>query len=304
MYRALVYMLYKGFSHTVNWFIVRAGFLPRPLAKRLERLLYHSFLNRYIFKLPQEPIVTIRPGLQMWLHPEEHPHSGYLGSYPFGLYERGTVLVFERVLREGMTVVDVGAHLGYFTLLAARAVGGRGRVYAFEAVPDNFSLLVKNIELNGCGYVTPVLKAVSSTTGTTQFYLSEKLSSSGSLFGHAGSRTIMVDTTSLDDFFEKEGWPLVHLMKMDIEGAEMFSIAGARKFFARNRDLKLVTECSPGRLERAGVKVEAFLDCLRALGFRVSVIGEKGDLRPVRLPELYKLAKEPGRYRNLFCERS
>src|SRR5690348_7565067 len=64
----------------------------------------------------------------------------------FGSYEEGTTNIFERLLKEGMAVVDVGANLGYYALLAARLVGESGKVYAFEPDPTNYALLTKNIQ--------------------------------------------------------------------------------------------------------------------------------------------------------------
>src|SRR2546426_5233280 len=87
------------------------------------------------------------------------PSSLKIGS---GLYELKTVRLVCSVLKPGMTFVDVGAHIGWYTMVAARAVGRMGHVYAFEPEPTNFELLQKNVVGNGYhGHVTLTPKAIS-----------------------------------------------------------------------------------------------------------------------------------------------
>jgi tRNA G37 N-methylase Trm5 len=100
-----------------------------------------------------------------------HGHKMLLASHGYpplqmvnGAWERDTVRLFERILRAGDVVVDIGAHVGYFTLIAARSVGPEGRVYAFEPDPENYALLVRNIELNGYQNIMPIQKAVWNLT--------------------------------------------------------------------------------------------------------------------------------------------
>jgi precorrin-6B methylase 2 len=80
-------------------------------------------------------------------------------------YEPMTTLAFHTLVQPGDRVVDVGAHVGYFTLLAARLCGPNGRVFAFEPHPDNFRLLERNIRENGAENVTAVRKAVADRAG-------------------------------------------------------------------------------------------------------------------------------------------
>lgn len=86
-----------------------------------------------------------------------------------GLYEPSVARLFENILGEGMTMVDLGANIGYYTLLASRLVGRSGRVYAFEPDPENHQYLLRNIVANGCRNVTVVEKAVYNITGTMTF---------------------------------------------------------------------------------------------------------------------------------------
>ena len=97
-------------------------------------------------------------------------------------YEPYTLELFQRAINPGSTVLDLGAHHGYFSLLAARWVGKEGKVYAFEPAPENFQILKKNIEFNQFTNVLPVNKAVSDTDKPMPFFLCKPNGVSGSLF--------------------------------------------------------------------------------------------------------------------------
>jgi FkbM family methyltransferase len=217
-----------------------------------------------------------------------------------GTWEPGVVRLFGDVLEEGMVVIDAGAHVGYFALLAARIVGPSGRVFAFEPVPRNYDLLVRNIQLNGYRNIVPVQKAISSKVGSARFFIHPD-TVGHSLFPETSKmsqRAINVEVTTLDRFLEGEGWPPVHLVKMDIEGAEPAALEGMIGLLTRNRALRLVVEYVPHILERAGEDPTRFLDRIRGLGFTIRAIGSN------RSRELVEEAtKNPGLRAELLCER-
>lgn len=224
-----------------------------------------------------------------------------------GTYERDTVVVLQDLLSPGMTMVDLGAHLGYLSLVAARCVGPSGTVYAFEPQPETYDLLLKNIEANGYGTVIrPVRTAVSNTVGSTDLFQGEEDCGDASFYRTPGASVdkVVVETTTLDDFFAVEGWPTVHLVKMDIEGAEKVALEGMGELSARNAELTLIMEFNPDVQAAAGVTPEELFETLSALGFRkFSAI--QGGLKPVSVPQdiprLVRLAGDG--YVNLICER-
>jgi FkbM family methyltransferase len=191
-----------------------------------------------------------------------------------GRWEPGVTRLVETVVQSGMTVVDGGAHIGYFSLLAARRVGPDGRVYAFEPAPENFDLLARNIALNHYRNVVPVRKAVSDHEGVEIFFLHPD-SVAHSLIAETFGRpraTIQVETTTLDSFFAAQRWPAVHLVKLDIEGAEPAALDGMTDLLARNRGVRLILEFIPYVLRRADRDPRALLATLRNLGFRIEMI--------------------------------
>jgi FkbM family methyltransferase len=192
-------------------------------------------------------------------------------------YEKGTTKLFTELVKEGMNVVDIGANIGYYTLLAARRVGPHGRVYAFEPEPQNFKLLTENLRLNGYKNVIAVQKAVSNKSGTVSLFLGMRGSGTHSLVSTRdySKEAIGIEAVTLDEFFEKAGTPDIHVIKMDIEGWEMEALDGMRRLIMRNSPLKLVVEFYPWGLLGRGMRPLALTSKLMELGFALSVIDEE-----------------------------
>lgn len=188
--------------------------------------------------------------------------------------EQGTASLFKTLIHEGMIVVDIGAHLGYFTILASKLTGEEGRVYAFEPEPSNFSLLLEHMELNGCKNVVPSRIAICDKVGTAPLYLSSE-SGEHSLFVKRECY-LNVETTTLDRFFEeqKQGCK-VDFIKMDIEGSEMKALAGMEKILKENPALIFIVEFEPKWLLASGCQPEEFIGRLYEQGFTIYRIIEK-----------------------------
>jgi FkbM family methyltransferase len=221
-----------------------------------------------------------------------------------GKYERHTCRLFEEALEPGMTVLDIGAHIGYFTLLAARAVGPAGRVYAFESDPSNFRYLEHNVALNGMGdIVTAVSKAVTETSGTRSFFPNDKNSLLSSLFtdGAADDR-LTVECTTVDDYLDRDA--RVGVIKIDVEGGELHVLRGMTETLAAQDRVIMFLECNPRALKRAGVSVSALIEELKELELKVQVIDERrrslDPIDDVIRPEL----AERKWYANLYCTRT
>jgi FkbM family methyltransferase len=217
------------------------------------------------------------------------------------VYEPGITRLFDKLIKPGMTVVDIGAHIGYFTLIAAQKSGLTGRVYAFEPAPDNYEILTKNITLNEYENVIPIQKAVCDVDGTTSFYMHVD-TVAHSLYPTTigrGKSTINVETTSLDHFFEQEGWPPVNLIKMDIEGAEAAALAGMRKLIQRNKTMYLFLEFVPQIQQNTGTDPRELVAKLSEMGFTVQVVTEDG-LQPLG----DKACDDLSLHAELFCEKN
>jgi FkbM family methyltransferase len=215
--------------------------------------------------------------------------------------------VFEGALRTGGVVVDVGAYLGYFTLLAARRVGETGRVVAFEPHPDSRRALRENLTANGfADRVAVVGKAIAATPGTRTFFL-DGADESESGLDRTGrpARAVRVDCARGDDALpagDVLGARRVDVVKVDVEGREIDVLDSLRGTLTSSRPA-LFVECNPEALGRAGASAERLLERIAELGLAAYVIDEDArSLRPVTNDLPTRI--EPGGYVNLFCPAS
>jgi FkbM family methyltransferase len=223
-----------------------------------------------------------------------------LGSGVFEPFE--TELLLDE-LRPGDTAVDVGANVGYYTLLFARRVGPDGRVFAFEPDPANFELLRRNVERNGYRNVVLSPLAASDRCGPARLFLSGSNAGDHRTYDPADGRpSLDIETVPLDRFFAGYPGP-VDLVKMDIQGGEFAALTGMRDLLARQGRVKLATEFWPHGLRGAGASAAAYLDLLGRLGFRLFEVNEQhwcvARAEPERLLEAFPAGQDV--FTNLLC---
>jgi len=222
-------------------------------------------------------------------------------------WEEFMTQILKKVVKEGDNVLDLGANLGYYTLLTARLVGSKGKVYAFEPEPRNYKLLTKNIELNGYDNVIATQKAVSDTTGKVKLFLNNRDSGAHTIrTGSDNDEFIEVESVALDEFFKDTKYP-INVIKMDIEGAEMAALAGMKRIIRENENLKIFIEFYPPAIREAGNSPEEFVNMLLN-DYHFSILAmddytsNKQYLRIEKAEDLINLCKE--RPINLFLEQS
>jgi len=215
-------------------------------------------------------------GHKVFLSDGHAPSLAFVGAVLQDQYEPEVRGLLVSIIRPGMVVLDVGAHIGHYTLLAARLVGPSGHVYAFEAEPENYAILTKNVELNGYTNVTCIPKAVSDRTGTLTLYVDPQGNDRHSIIEDSQApihlTKCVVSTVTLDEYASSEGWPRIDVIKMDIEGAEPLALAGMSAILNRSDLIHLLIEFAPEILRRSGTGPLELLTQLRRLGFTISVV--------------------------------
>ena len=158
-----------------------------------------------------------------------------------GTYEPTQTALFMDCVREGHVVFDVGAHVGYYTALASIRTGSTGRVIAFEPRPLNLRFLRCHLRLNHLANVTVIESCVGETTGEARFD-----TRTGTGTGHlSDDGELPVKLVSLDGLVQQGTIPAPHVIKMDVEGAELRVLAGAENILRTARPILLISTHGP-----------------------------------------------------------
>lgn len=190
-----------------------------------------------------------------------------------GMHDRDVGAALASIAGPGMSVVDVGAHLGYFTLQSARRVGSSGHVFAFEPSPDLLPLLRRTVAENGMSDAVEVVpSALANDVGTAMLYAGDADSMLSSLYsaaaasGDAVPGGLVVACTTLDAWAAARGWPPIDIVKIDVEGGEVAVLKGMTRLTARSPALAVIVEYNERTLRVAGESPATFATALTACG--------------------------------------
>ena len=227
-----------------------------------------------------------------WITPTLQATSGW---------EPGQTALLGERLRPGMTFLDGGAHVGYFTCQAARLVGPRGLVLAFEPAPRNFQLLLANVWRNGFTNVACFPWALGAESGLAGLSLSPTNTGDHRLQGRSGGPGETVRVAAIDDVLAIRA--PVDVVKLDVQGSEEAAVRGMERLLAGSPRALLVVELSPADARSAGSDPRALLDYYRSLGFELSLqLPDEKGVAHVSDDELLERAEEL-EHVNLVLER-
>ena len=205
-------------------------------------VILRKILNIFVPK--GERVVTIAAGelagMRMCLNMKSEK------DYWLGTYETKLQSTIHQMVQPGMVAYDVGANIGYITLILAKIVGTTGHVFAFEALEGNLDRLHENLKLNDLqSRVEVVSNAIVDTKRKVRFLKGPSLGT-GKANGSAGrqnfsySNASIVNGISLDDFVYDSGNPPPHIVKIDVEGGEVFVLPGMQRLLVEQRPLVLI----------------------------------------------------------------
>jgi FkbM family methyltransferase len=262
--------------------------MSRNWPKAPARAVFRWYLNKfplrdgkaYLYQLwhgklaPEERylIATLDRGFKMRLDLKDEEQ---LKIYFYGHYhERYEARLIELLLDPEEAFWDVGANIGYFSLVAATALKGRGQVAAFEPGGAAFHRLSENVSLNRFSNIRIYNLAVSDREGEAVLYVSGDIAdSSANLYGPGGAqaRPEVCRTVTLDKFREDEGLPFPAFIKVDVEGAELAVLKGAQDLIAQHPPL-LLLEMEEKNLRAAGASREAIQKLLKRWGYQAAFL--------------------------------
>jgi FkbM family methyltransferase len=207
------------------------------------------------------------------------PWNDHVGGHIFreGFYEWDSLATIERLLEPGMVFVDVGAHIGQYTLVASPIVGASGQVHSFEPDPETFSLLARNVATNQLRNVHLNLTALFSGKGRKSLFLSSVIDiGSNSLVAPAtpSGQSCDVDCVALDTYLRSKGLSRVDVMKIDVEGAEYDVLRGAVDLLTGDRGPVILIEFEEERQRAFGYSCAKLADLLRSYGYCLFRVGD------------------------------
>ncbi|MGI0026215.1 MAG: FkbM family methyltransferase [Nitrosopumilaceae archaeon] len=192
-------------------------------------------------------------------------------------YEPATTKAVKKLVKPGMNVINIGANIGYFTLLIARQVGPKGSVISFEPGITTANFLQQNVDANGYKNVKVHVKAVSNKTGKSDLWVGG--SSTHSFVSELRTQSYpqlkktQIETVTIDDFLGSD--TKIDFVMMDAEGSEKYIFEGMKKTIEQNPDLEIITEYNPFTFKLAETSPESFLDLIKEMGFFIYVIDDK-----------------------------
>lgn len=226
-------------------------------------------------------------GSKMLLDPED---SGICSDLLKGkVREPAVVELLKKEIKAEDVVIDIGANIGYYVLLESQLVGPNGLVIAIEPVPENYSLLCKNIELNGLTNVKPYMLAIGNENGKGKLQLSSKCNWAylvneeiprsefhAKLTNGLLSEVIETNVLTLDTFIERENLPLPDFIRMDLEGGEIAVIEGAKNTLSKAKNMKIEMELHYPHFENPEVLTEALRNIFDAGFYQKKFISHFG----------------------------
>ena len=201
----------------------------------------------------------------------------------------------EKVLREnlseGNTFVDIGAYIGYYSVLARNIVGESGKVISFEPNPESYKMLKKNIQLNGYKNCIPENIALSDEEGFFKLFIGAYTDDSSSMFLAEivdENRYVRVETMTFDNYCELHRIA-PDLVKIDAEGAEHKILKGGCKVIDKHHP-KFLIELHPLHLEKQGIALLSVFEFLEERRYRILLVNERGT-KDIPINELVDLCK-------------
>ena len=265
----------------------------RPsLAKRVGRFLASPVKRKYITmalrarRMFPEMAIPLRLPFGAWWLAEKGALDHEL---MYGAFEEAEMRFVERLLRPGMTVVDVGAHHGLYTLLAAKRVGRRGKVIACEPSARERVRLGKHLRVNRCRNVVVEDCALGNESGKTELYLVDGFRDWGNSLRPPAvaeaTRSVSVPVRRLDDVLAERGIERVDFIKLDAEGGELAVLEGARRLLQTVPRPAILAEVEDVRTRPWGYPARAIMQLLARWNYRWFALSEMGTLYPASADE-------------------
>ncbi|MEK7161428.1 MAG: FkbM family methyltransferase [Patescibacteria group bacterium] len=241
---------------TISEFIYTVILRPQPLRNLTNRIL------RAI--IPQS---VNRHGAKIFLDPDDPVLSG---AFVLRVFERPETDFFIKTIRPGMTFLDVGANVGYYTALALSVMGKNARIVSIEPNPQSFKYLLKTVAANDGKNVSCIQKAASNQAGSMPIFLNLDNHADNRLYANnMASSSCEVSVETIDKMLEGVGVSKVDFIKIDVQGYEGHALSGMKETIRRSPKLQILSEFWPAGLLAGGTDPKTYLSELHDLGLEL-----------------------------------
>ncbi len=253
----------------------------RRFVKRPPRAKYLSLAFRARQVFHEMPIPLRLPFGAWWLAEK----SALDEELIYKSFEAEEIRFVEKMLRPGMTVLDVGAHHGFYTLLTAKCVGSQGKVIAFEPSPRERKRLMRHLRVNRCSNVSVAHCALGDRSGEADLFLVEGrhdwFNSLRPPVVEERTSKVRVELRRLDDVLEELGISQVDFIKLDVEGAELSFLRGATKLLHGGSRPAILAEVQDLRTQAWGYAAREIIELLVRSDYRWFALDADSNLQPV-----------------------
>lgn len=197
----------------------------------------------------------------------------YIRYFPSD-YEAENFSFLKSTCKDGSVVLDIGAHIGLFAVIAAKIAGAKAKVFAFEPAPNTYKILNQTIGINKLkNVIEPVNQAMGKAVGSINFFISDiEADNSNSLVLYKNDRKINgveVAVNTIDNFVDSKCISKVDFIKIDVEGSEYDTLCGGKKVLTKFRPACILA-IHPEPIAKKGDKLEDIYDLLQQLNYHIS----------------------------------
>lgn len=239
-------------------------------SKAIRVLIHYSYIaiKKFFPKVPHE-IIEVN-GYKMSIIPNDPGISQELQT--FKIHEPLSTKLISKLLKTGMTCLDIGANIGYYVLLESKIIGDNGKVIAIEPSPQNYNCIKKNLELQNSQNVKAFNFAAGDTNGNIRFFINErsngcKVLLEGEELPNRPGTVIQVPVKRMDDFLKELGVERVDFVRMDVEGYEWNIFQGMKNTIRKSKPI-IQLEVHKGRMGNETTKI--FFDFFKTNGYEVA----------------------------------
>ena len=215
------------------------------------------------------------------------------------IYGESDTKIVKKLIKNGDVVLDIGANIGYYTLIFAKLVGNSGKVFAFEPEPENFKILQKNIKINEYANVFLEQKAVSNNNEKLTLYISDKAGRHSIYKLKKYVKSIDIESVTIDNYLKKNNIEKINFVKIDVEGAELNVLQGIQNLLDKN--IILLIEFSPLYLISCGLEPFDLINFLEKNNFKI-YFAENEQFQEFN--KIYSYNKYKNKTINLLCSKN